>query len=233
MMEVREIFELRRQGRIEEAYEAIRPLYATDKGPYTSRCMFWTANDVLKKRVQENRKEEAVMIFRALLRLFPNLDDKEGIAQKALTQSAKLLSKEVEGFTIPTLQGTQASKTSHNRMSHNDLGRWGEEVAAQYLEGKGYQILERDWRSGHRDIDIIARNAQTVVFVEVKTRRTNDFGEPFEAVGYHKCRNLLAAINHYIKYKRLDLETRFDVISIVAQDLSNPAIQHIEDIQLI
>ena len=117
-------------------------------------------------------------------------------------------------------------------MSHNDLGRWGEEVAAQYLEGKGYQMLERDWRCGHRDIDSIARNAQPVVFVEVKTRRTNDFGEPFEAVGYYKCRNLLAAINHYIKYKRLDLETRFDVISIVAQDLSNPAIQHIEDIQL-
>ncbi|MBQ8968529.1 MAG: YraN family protein [Bacteroidaceae bacterium] len=118
-------------------------------------------------------------------------------------------------------------------MSHNDFGRWGEEVAADYLESKGYRILERDWRSGHRDIDIVARNVDSVIFVEVKTRRTNDFGEPYEAVNYQKKRNLLSAINHYIKYKHLDLHARFDIISIVAQDMAEPEIKHIEDVRLV
>ncbi|MBQ9560390.1 MAG: YraN family protein [Bacteroidaceae bacterium] len=117
-------------------------------------------------------------------------------------------------------------------LSKKEFGLWGEDVAADYLERKGYRILERDWHSGHRDIDIIARNADSVVFVEVKTRRSRDFGEPFEAVNYQKRRNLLTAISHYIRYKHLELRPRFDIISIVANDLFQPEIQHFEDIQL-
>ena len=309
-MEVRDVFELRRQGRIEEAYEAIRPMYAAHKGKYTTLCMFWTANDILKKRLLEERREEAVKIFKALLRVAPNIDDKDGRVHTALLFDALRLSEEVWGFRIldfleqfgveglteadwstppqpclaqrlldhafaeigkkPTVDNAlkamplltetlrrqpdskqgrtyqdivkgiieRAEKTlaetptSKPSMSHNDFGRWGEEVAADYLESKGYRILERDWHSGHRDIDIIARTADTVVFVEVKTRRTSDFGEPFEAVNYQKRRNLLSAISHYIRYKHLELRPRFDIISIVAHDLSRPEIQHFEDIQL-
>ena len=62
--------------------------------------------------------------------------------------------------------------------AHNELGEWGEEVAVRYLEQKGYVILERDWKSGHRDIDIIAQDKDTIVFVEVKTRRNRLFAEP-------------------------------------------------------
>lgn len=59
--------------------------------------------------------------------------------------------------------------------SHNELGKWGEDVAADYLLRQGYTILERDWKSGHRDLDIIALDGDTVVFVEVKTRRNRLF----------------------------------------------------------
>ena len=58
---------------------------------------------------------------------------------------------------------------------HNDLGKWGEQVAVDYLQRKGYEILERDWKSGHRDLDIIALDGDTIVFVEVKTRRSGSF----------------------------------------------------------
>ena len=62
--------------------------------------------------------------------------------------------------------------------AHNELGKWGEDLATAYLEQKGYTIVERDWKSGRRDIDIIAIDGNTVVFVEVKTRKNNVFGEP-------------------------------------------------------
>ena len=55
--------------------------------------------------------------------------------------------------------------------AHNELGQWGEEVATDYLRRKGYTIVERDWKSGHRDLDIIAMDGQTLVVVEVKRRR--------------------------------------------------------------
>ena len=61
---------------------------------------------------------------------------------------------------------------------HNELGTWGETLAAEYLEKKGYQILERDWKSGHRDLDIIAMDGDTMVIVEVKTRRNRLFTDP-------------------------------------------------------
>lgn len=117
--------------------------------------------------------------------------------------------------------------------AHNELGAWGEALAAQFLQQKGYTIVERDWHSGHRDIDIVALDGDTVVFVEVKTRRNRVFSEPEDAVDYMKLRNLRAAINHYVKYKRLDQEMRLDVVSIVGTpDGGEPDINHIEDVPL-
>ena len=75
---------------------------------------------------------------------------------------------------------------------HNDLGKWGEEQAATFLERKGYTICDRDWRAGHRDLDIIALNEdQTIlVIVEVKTRTSAELNEPEEAVNRKKIRNI-------------------------------------------
>jgi len=117
--------------------------------------------------------------------------------------------------------------------AHNELGRWGEDVATEYLERKGYRIVERDWKSGHRDIDIIAQDGNELVFVEVKTRQTAQFGSPWEAVDYRKLHNIQSAINHYISFRRVNMRVRFDVVSIVATDRTNPQIEHIEDVQLV
>ena len=117
--------------------------------------------------------------------------------------------------------------------AHNELGKWGEDCAADYLQRMGYTIMARDWKSGHRDIDIIAMVDETVVFVEVKTRRNRAFIEPETAVDYHKLRNLQGAINHYVKYYRVNHDIRFDIITVVGMpDDAPPEIDHLKDIPL-
>ena len=82
-MTVKDIFALRKQGKIEEAYEAIRPIYREHKGKYTTLCMFWTAADVFKLRLEQGRVEEAEKIYKAMQRLVPSIeDDKEHSASK-------------------------------------------------------------------------------------------------------------------------------------------------------
>ena len=217
-----DVFELRKQGRIEEAYEAIRQLYASDKGHYTSLAMFWTANDILKKRLNEGRIDEAEKISAALERMLPNVPDQEGWVGKAFKRSKDLLEK-----------AQQHVRQQEEGPAHLLTGVWGEGLAAAYLRDKGYVILERDWHSGHRDIDIIAQQGGITVFVEVKTRGSSDFADPIDAVDLKKQKNLLLAINHYIRYKRITSAWRFDVISIVGKPgNNNPEIDHIEDFQL-
>ena len=111
---------------------------------------------------------------------------------------------------------------------HNELGKRGEELAAQYLTEKGYEILERNWRNIHKEIDIIAKDGETLVIVEVKTRKSDDHGEPDLAVTRQKQTRLIYAANAYIFKYNLDINTRFDIISIVFKD-GNPVIEHIED----
>jgi putative endonuclease len=117
--------------------------------------------------------------------------------------------------------------------AHNDLGTWGEDLAAAFLRQKGYVIIERDWRLGHRDIDLIALDGDTMVFVEVKTRRNRVFGSPEEAVGYRKLRNLRSAIDFYVKSRRINYELRFDIVSIVGTPASDhPEIDHLKDVRV-
>jgi len=221
-MTARDVFELRKQGRIEEAYDAIRSLYANDKGPYTSLAMFWTATDILKKRLNEGRIDEAEKIFAALERMLPNVPDKEGAVERTFKKCQELLER-----------GKKCDGLAEDGPAHLQTGVWGEELAAAYLREKGYVILERDWHSGHRDIDIIAQKDCTIVFVEVKTRSSSDFLDPITAVNRQKQYNLLLAINHYLQYKRISSAYRFDVITIVGTpDSLNPEIQHIEDFHL-
>ena len=115
--------------------------------------------------------------------------------------------------------------------AHNELGAWGEEQANAYLLHKGYDIIERDWKLGHKDLDIIAKQGNVVVFVEVKTRRNRVFIEPEEAIDYKKLQNLRQAINYYVKSKRINLAIRLDVITVVGTpEGASPEISHIEDI---
>ena len=113
-------------------------------------------------------------------------------------------------------------------MDPHELGKLGEDLAVEYLIKKGYQILERNWRSGHKEIDIIALFDETLAIVEVKTRKTDDYGEPDIAVGAYKQRMLIWAADAYVRYKNLNVDVRFDIISIVFTD-EEPQIEHIED----
>ena len=111
---------------------------------------------------------------------------------------------------------------------HNDLGKLGEELSVKYLTDKGYEILERNWRNRHKEIDIIAKDGRYLVIVEVKARRSNEYGNPDIAVTRQKQRLLISAANSYLFRNKLDLETRFDIISIIFKG-SKPFIDHIED----
>ena len=117
--------------------------------------------------------------------------------------------------------------------AHNELGRWGEDLAAAFLEEKGYAIVERDWKSGHHDLDIVAKDGSTLVIVEVKTRRNRLYGNPEEAIDYKKRRSLLSAINHYTKSHRIYSNVRFDIISIVGNIGEKSEIDHIIDVALL
>ena len=117
---------------------------------------------------------------------------------------------------------------SFRMAKHNELGKIGEELAAQFLVDKGYEILERNWRNIHKEIDIIAKEGEDLVIVEVKARQTDEYGEPDIAVTKRKQRMLIAAANAYILRNNLDMSTRFDIVSIVFKD-GEPVIEHIED----
>ncbi|MBQ2554487.1 MAG: YraN family protein [Prevotella sp.] len=112
---------------------------------------------------------------------------------------------------------------------HNELGRWGESQAAAFLEGKGYHVLHRDWKSGHRDLDIVAitPDGGTLVVAEVKTRRNTLFAEPSAAVDRRKIRSLTMAAHAYVQQHRVMLPIRFDIITVVAGETAQ--IEHIED----
>jgi putative endonuclease len=117
--------------------------------------------------------------------------------------------------------------------AHNDTGKWGEDLAVAYLEKKGYTIVERDWKSGRRDIDIIALDDDVVVFVEVKTRRNRLYGEPEDAIDYYKLQNLQQAISHYVKFRNIRQDIRFDIISVVGTIGSEPDIQDVQNVALL
>ena len=97
-MTVKEIFDLRKQGKIEEAYNAIRPMYAAHKGRYTTLCMFWTATDVFKLRLEQKRVEEAEKIYEALKSVLPSIDDSDGKAAGFMHYAEGRLIKESERF---------------------------------------------------------------------------------------------------------------------------------------
>lgn len=112
---------------------------------------------------------------------------------------------------------------------HNVLGHWGEEKAAEYLLKKGYSICHRNWRCGHRDLDIVAFKDGILVIVEVKTRRNNIFMEPELAVDRRKVRSLMIAANAYVKVYQIDYELRFDILTVTGSDDNDFSVNHIED----
>lgn len=111
---------------------------------------------------------------------------------------------------------------------HNELGNKGENLAIALLRKKGYTILAENWRFGKNELDIVARIGETMVFVEVKTRSTDTFGDPSKSVKKGKQKRTVEAANAYLEKFEIDLEARFDIISIVTFG-SKTNIDHMED----
>ena len=112
---------------------------------------------------------------------------------------------------------------------HNQLGEKGEKLAEVYLKKLGYKIITTNWRERKFEIDIIAleKNEKELVFIEVKTRSTEKFGAPEEAVTLKKQEHLIEGADYYINEKEIDLECRFDVISIILNE-NQEEIKHIK-----
>ena len=113
-----------------------------------------------------------------------------------------------------------------------DLGKEGEDIAAEFLIKKNFNILERNYRYGHGEIDIIAEDGETLVFVEVKTRNTLEFGHPEISVTKGKLNQIKKIAEAYLFEKEIDdKECRLDVVAILKMS-GVLEIKHIENAYL-
>ncbi len=112
---------------------------------------------------------------------------------------------------------------------HYQIGKAGELLAARFLIEKGYTILERNWRFSKAEVDLIARDDETLVFVEVKTRSTDYFGKPEEFVSPQKERLLAEAASVYMEQIGHQWAIRFDLVSVIYRHEQDFAIEHLED----
>lgn len=113
-------------------------------------------------------------------------------------------------------------------MKQHELGIYGENLAVKELIKKGYEIIDRNFRFKKFEIDIIAKKNLQLVVCEVKTRVTATIGEPFKAVTRNKQKQIITTADYFIKSKNLDIDVRFDIISIVHNSFRTK-IEHIED----
>lgn len=108
------------------------------------------------------------------------------------------------------------------------LGDKGEKQAARYLKKKGYKIVTSNYRCQYGEIDLIARDADILIFIEVKTRTSCDFGGPAAAVDFRKQKQISKVAHHYlVTHHNDDVDARFDVISILSPSGKKTEIEHI------
>ena len=118
-----------------------------------------------------------------------------------------------------------------------ETGDRGEQIAADFLEARGYQVMERNYRFQRAEVDLICflpaetyERGGELVFVEVKTRTGSGYGRPEEAITDEKKRNLIRAAEAYLHERRLEgAPCRFDVVSVVLRGGHDPKIEHFEN----
>lgn len=111
------------------------------------------------------------------------------------------------------------------------LGRHGEDLAAGYLESLGMLVVERNWRCSEGEIDIVALDGDALVIAEVKTRRSLDYGHPFEAVGQEKLSRLHRLGSAWCRARELRMPLRrVDVIAVVADGGGEPVLEHLKGV---
>ena len=111
---------------------------------------------------------------------------------------------------------------------HNELGRKGEEAAVTCLKKKGHRVVERNWSFSGYEIDIITEHEEFIVFVEVKTRTSDRWGDPGDAVTEQRMRRMVRAASHYLKINRIDKPARFDIVTVIGNE-RHFELEHIED----
>ena len=111
---------------------------------------------------------------------------------------------------------------------HNELGQQGEQLAVEFLQKNGYEILETNWTFQKAEIDIIVQKEEVLAIVEVKTRSSIDFGLPQDFVKPKKIQLLVKAVNEYVTTHDLDVSVRFDIIAI-QKNGNEFIIEHLED----
>jgi putative endonuclease len=112
---------------------------------------------------------------------------------------------------------------------HLELGRKGESIAKTFLENTGYEILDENWTHGKAEIDLIAYKDKVILFIEVKTRTGNWFGEPEDFVDARKQKLLVEAADEYIYLMNHQGEVRFDIVSVLFDQNEKYTLKHIED----
>ena len=115
-------------------------------------------------------------------------------------------------------------------MKHNqEIGKWGEQAAAEYLQHKGYEILDKNARTPFGEIDLVARLEVATVFVEVKARTTRSFGLPEEAITPRKLAHMRACAEHYAAGHEIDT-WQLDVLAVEGLPGLPPRIEHFENV---
>lgn len=110
----------------------------------------------------------------------------------------------------------------------HELGKKGEQMAADYLKESGYKILKRNWKFGRHEVDIIAENKDFIVFAEVKTRTEELLLTVGEIVNRDKQRSIILCAEKYIEWYNVSKESRFDIITVIISEAGNKT-DHIED----
>jgi len=124
------------------------------------------------------------------------------------------------------------NKNQKTKTQKRMIGDAGEDEAVKYLIQKGYKIIKRNYSCKFGEIDIIAKKDDSLIFIEVKTRKSNYFGEPQEAVDYNKLEKINMAIDCFLNYYKIEdkYNLRIDVIEIIFDEYNNSfTINHIED----
>ena len=115
-------------------------------------------------------------------------------------------------------------------MESNKAGREGEELAARLLKSKGFSIIERNYHFGKGEIDIVALDGETLVFVEVKYRKNLEYGEPELSITPDKIKQIRKVARCYLFEKKIeDTACRFDVVAILEETPGNPQLNYYED----
>lgn len=111
------------------------------------------------------------------------------------------------------------------------VGRYGEELAAKYLVAAGFVILERNWRCELGEIDIVARDGDTLVVCEVKTRRGLNYGSPLESITYRKLATLRGLAGRWLQqHSTRPPQVRIDVVGVLVPHGSRPTVDHVKGV---